>query len=73
LNVRIEPKKINRLASTVETVTFRAAEFFALYVEREDEEFGGTFWDWVSDHATLDAAYSRATSLGDATPAVRAA
>lgn len=73
MKVQIEPKRIDRLANTVETTTFAAAEFFGIYVERKDEEFGETYREWVWDKDTLDQAYSMARQLGDPTPTVRAA
>jgi hypothetical protein len=73
MKIRIEPKRIDRLANTVETVPLSAAEFWGLYVERTDEEFGETYWEWVYDAPTLDKAYARSVSLGDSTPTLRAA
>lgn len=72
MKVQIEPKRIDRLANTVETTSFAAAEFIGLYVQRVDEEFGETYWEWVSDHTKLDSAYARAIQLGDSTPTIRA-
>ena len=73
MNVRLEPKRIDRFANTVETVAIDDAEFWGLYVERLDEEFGETYWEWISDHATLASAYARAIALNDSTPTLRAA
>lgn len=73
MKIQIEPKKIDRLANTVETVPIAAAEFWGVYVERHDEEFGESYWEWVSDADTLAKAYDRAVSLGDPTPTLRAA
>ncbi len=72
MRVQIEPKRIDRLSNVVETPTFAAADFIGLYVQRVDEEFGETYWEWVSDHPKLDSAYARAVQLGDATPTIRA-
>lgn len=72
MKVQIEPKRIDRLRNIVETTTFAAAEFIGLYVQRHDDEFGETYWEWVSDHPKLDSAYARAVQLGDSTPMIRA-
>ena len=73
MKIRIEPKRIDRLANTVETVSLREVQFWGLYVQRTDEEFGEAYWEWVSDHDSLASAYARAVSLGDSTPELRAA
>jgi hypothetical protein len=73
MKIRIEPKRIDRVANTVETVPLSAVEFWGLLVQRTDEEFGETYWEWISDHPTLHAAYARSVSLGDPTPTLRAA
>lgn len=73
MKIRIEPKKIDRLANTVETVPIQQAEFWGLYVERLDEEFGETYWEWVWDKDTLPEAYAMAVAMGDSTPTLRAA
>lgn len=73
MRIRIEPKKIDRLANTVETVPIAAAEFWGLYVERTDDEFGETYWEWVWDKDTLAQAYDMAVQLGDSTPTLKAA
>jgi hypothetical protein len=73
MKIRIEPKKIDRLSNIVETVPISAAEFWGVYVQRCDEEFGETYWVWEFDADTLDKAYDRAVSLGDPTPTLRAA
>lgn len=73
VNLQIEPKKIDRLSNVVETVSFSDAEFFGLYVLMVDKEFGATYWDWVSDHTTMDDAYRAALEFGHVNPTVRAA
>lgn len=73
MKIRIEPKKIDRLANTVETVPIAAAEFWGVYVERRDDEFDETYWEWLFDESTLTRAYDRAVSLGDSTPTLKAA
>jgi hypothetical protein len=72
LNYQIEPKRIDRLSNIVETTTFGAAEFFGLYAEEHDEEFGESYWIWVSDHPTIASAYSHSVRLGDSRPSIRA-
>jgi hypothetical protein len=73
MKIRIEPKRIDRELNTVETVPVSAAEFWGVYVERWDDEFQEAHWVWEFDEDTLDRAYERAVSLGDATPTLRAA
>jgi hypothetical protein len=73
VKIRIEPKRIDRLANTVETVSIQEAEFWGIYRQLEDEEFGETYWMWVWDQDTLQGAYAMAVSLGDSTPELRAA
>lgn len=73
MKIRIEPKKIDRLSNTVETVPIPAAEFWGIYMERNDDEFGETYWEWVWDKDTLTQAYDMAVQLGDPTPMLRAA
>ena len=73
MKIRIEAKRINRLSNIVETAPIQRPDFWALYVQRMDEEFGETYWDWVSDHKSLEFAYARSVSLGDSTPELRAA
>lgn len=73
MKIRIEPKRIDRLANTVETVSIQEAQFWALYRQQTDEEFGETYWAWVWDQDTLQSAYAMAVSLGDSTPELRAA
>ena len=73
MKIRIEPKKIDRLTNTVETVPIAAAEFWGVYIQRWDEEFGEFHWSWEFDSTSLAKAYDRAVELGDATPELRAA
>ena len=73
MKIRIEPKRIDRLANTVETVSIQEAQFWGIYRQQTDEEFGETYWMWVWDQDTLQGAYAMAVSLGDSTPELRAA
>lgn len=73
MRVRIEPKAIDRQLNSVDTVPFSKAEFFALYVERWDDDFGEHHWEWISDHRTVDDAIRRSSELGNSSPELRAA
>jgi hypothetical protein len=73
MKIRIEPKKIDRLTNNVETVPIPAAEFWGIYLQRWDEEFGEWYWVWEFDTLTLAKAYDKAVELGDSTPELRAA
>lgn len=73
MKIRIEPKKIDRLTNSVETVPIVAAEFWGVYIQRWDEEFSEWYWVWEFDAPTLGKAYDKAVELGDSTPELRAA
>lgn len=73
MKIRIEPKKIDRLTNTIETVPIAAAEFWGIYFHRWDDDFGEWHWVWELDAPTLAKAYDRAVELGDPTPELRAA
>jgi hypothetical protein len=73
MNIRIEPKRIDRETNNVETVSFKDAEFYGIYVQHWDDEFQEHYWRWEFDRATLDGAYGAALALGNREPTVRAA
>lgn len=73
MNIRIEPKRIDRELNTVDTVNIKDAEFWGIYTQRWDDEFQEWHWVWVDDAPTLEAAYSKAVDLGNPTPELRAA
>ena len=54
-------------------MSINAAEFWGVYRQETDEEFGEDYLTWIWDKDTLAQAYDMAVQLGDPTPELRAA